>query len=106
MLLGDTMYDYDFSKEKVIKEVTNLNLKYNKSYFLGSILLTTQNLLIFFDSNKDNALKGSGVQVISYYILLAKFNLKDITYQVKGNETIINKEITIYNFDLNVFLKK
>ena len=31
------MYDYNFENEKVIKEETNLNLKFNKNYFLGSV---------------------------------------------------------------------
>lgn len=106
ILLGDTMYDYNFEKEKVIKEKNNLNLKFNTDYFLGSVLLTDKNLLIFFDANKDSALKGSGVQVMPEYALLAKIPLKELKYTVTNEETVINNNLIIYNFNLKEFLKK
>lgn len=99
------MYDYDFKKETVIKEATNVNLKFIDRYFLASILLTDKNILIFFDSNKDNVLKGSGVQVMPEYVLLTKLPLKDLTYQTKDEQITIGDNLTIYNFDLNNFLK-
>lgn len=99
------MYDYDFKKETVIKEATNVNLKFIDRYFLASILLTDKNILIFFDSNKDNVLKGSGVQVMPEYVLLTKLPLKDLTYQTKDEQITISDNLTIYNFDLNNFLK-
>ena len=105
ILLGDTMYDYDFKKETVIKEATNVNLKFIDRYFLASILLTDKNILIFFDSNKDNVLKGSGVQIMPEYTLLAKIPLKNLTYQTKDEQITIGDNLTIYNFDLNNFLK-
>ena len=104
ILLGDTMYDYNFEKEKVIKEETNLNLKFNKNYFLGSVLLTDKNILIFFDTNKDSALKGSGVQVMPEYALLTKIPLKELKYTANNEETLINDNLTIYNFNLKRFI--
>lgn len=106
ILLGGTMYDYNFEKEKVIKEKTNLNLKFNKKYFLGSVLLASKNILIFFDANKDSALKGSGVQVMPEYALLAKIPLKELKYTATNKETLINDKLTIYNFNLKEFIKK
>ena len=58
------MYDYDFSNEKVINEAMTINIKYNNKYYLTNILLTSKNILFFIDENKDNFLKGSGVQVL------------------------------------------
>ena len=98
------MYDYNFENEKVIKEETNLNLKFNKNYFLGSVLLTDKNILIFFDTNKDSALKGSGVQVMPEYALLTKIPLKELKYTANNEETLINDNLTIYNFNLKRFI--
>ncbi len=99
------MYDYNFENEKVIKEETNLSLKYNNKYFLGSVLLTSKNILIFFDVNKDSALKGSGVQVMPEYTLLAKLPLKGLQYITTNDETIFNNNLIIYNFNLKNFLE-
>ena len=99
------MYDYNFSKEKVMKEYTYLNLKFNKNYFIGSILLTNKNILIFFDTNKDSALKGSGVPVMPEYALLTKIPLKELKYTANNEETLINDNLTIYNFNLKRFIK-
>ena len=89
-----------------MKEETYLNLKFNKNYFIGSILLTNKNILIFFDTNKDSALKGSGVQVMPEYALLAKIPLKELKCTSTDEETIINNNLIIYNFNLKEFLKK
>lgn len=85
-----------------MKEETNLSLKFNKNYFIGRILLTNKNILIFFDTNKDSALKGSGVQVMPEYALLTKIPLKELKYTANNEETLIN-DITIYNFNLKEF---
>lgn len=97
------MYNYNFGSEKVLKEETNVTLKCDKTYFTGSLLVTNKNLLIFYDANKDSALKGSGVQVMPEYALLAKINLKNIKYEQKDGQVNINN-IIIYNFDLKNFL--
>lgn len=99
------MYDYDFSNEKVINEAMTINIKYNNKYYLTNILLTQKNILFFIDENKDNFLKGSGVQVLPEFVLLVKYPTDKIKFKENENETIINNELNIYNFDLKEFLK-
>ena len=99
------MYDYDFTNEKVIKEAMTVNVKYNSKYYLANILLTPNNILFFIDSNNDNFLKGSGVQVLPEFVLLTKYPINKLKYEEKENEIILNNEITIYNFELKDFLK-
>ena len=58
------MYNYNFkaNNEMIIKEATNINIKFNNIYYLTNFILTEKHLLVFYDINKGNPIWGSGTQ--------------------------------------------
>ncbi len=105
------MYHYHFqdNNEVLLKESLNINIKIEKRYYQVSFVLTDKNLLIFYDLNKDNVLKGRVVQVLPEYELLWKIPLEDLTYKIEDDHLLIlinNQKIDCYDFDIEEFLKK
>lgn len=100
------MYNYDFTNEKVVFEKVNCVAEINQKEVFVSILLTEQNLLLFYNSNR-GILKEKimGVIVGPEYELLLKISLNDIKYTCEDNNTYIdNVNVTIFDFDLSKVL--
>lgn len=104
------MYNYNFktNNETIIKEATNINIKFNNSYYLTNFILTEKNLLVFYDVNKGNPIWGSGTQPLPDFYLLFSIPTNNINYKIMKNNLYIllnNQIINCYNFNLENFLK-
>ncbi len=104
------MYHYAFLEkaESLVKEATNRNIKVNQAYYQANFVLTEKNLLIFYDINRGNVLRGRGVQVLPDYELLFQIPLQELTYQIEeGNLLLLINGIKVncYDFDLEGFVQ-
>lgn len=100
------MYNYDFTNEKVVFEKVNCVAEINQKEVFVNILITKQNLLLFYNSNigilKEKAM---GVIVGPEYDLLLKLSLNNLKYTCEDDNTYIdNGNVAIYDFDLSKVL--
>ena len=98
------MYNYPFkeNEERVLNETENVNIKFANRNILVNILLTNKNVLVFYDTEKDNAMKAGGMQVMPQYEIVFKIDLGNM-------DTVVNidgKEVILYNFNLKNFIEK
>ena len=70
------MYNYPFkdNNEHVLNEATNINIKCLNKQMLVNILLTNKNVLIFYDTERDSALKTSTAQIYPQYHQILTFS--------------------------------
>ena len=68
------MYNYAFKEndEHVLNEAADVNIKFDKRNMLVNILLTNKNVLVFYDTERDSALKTGGMQVMPEFEILFK----------------------------------
>ena len=71
------MYNYPFkdNNEHVLNEATNINIKCLNKQMLVNILLTNKNVLIFYDTERDSALKTSTAQIYPQYEVMLSIDL-------------------------------
>lgn len=103
------MYNYDFSKEKVIFEKLNTLVEISGRSYCYNILITNKNILLFVNVNKNNSLISRGVQLPSENELVKTIPLDKLKYKCIEEDTIINvsnDEIIIYNINIDKFLSK
>ncbi len=100
------MYNYDFDNEKVTYEKVNCVAEINQREIFTNILVTDRNLLLFYNPNRGTLNERTmGVILSPEYELLRKINLEDIKYSCEDNNTYIDNDIVIYDFDLSKVLK-
>lgn len=105
------MYNYPFkeNEEHVLNETENVNIKFANRNILVNILLTNKNVLVFYDTEKDNAMKAGGMQVMPQYEIVFKIDLGNMDYKRNEEDTVVNidgKEVILYNFNLKNFIEK
>ena len=105
------MYNYTFKEndEHVLNEATNINIKCLDKQMLVNILLTNKNVLIFYDTERDKAMKAGGMQFIPQFEILFKIDLGNMDYNIEDEDTIINIDnnvVNLYNFNLKDFIEK
>lgn len=105
------MYNYPFkdNNEHVLNEATNINIKCLDKQMLVNILLTNKNVLIFYDTERDSALKTSTAQIYPQYEVMLSIDLNNMDYKIVDNDSIINidnKNVILYNFNLTDFIEK
>ena len=72
-------------------------------------MLTNKNVLVFYDTERDNAMKAGGMQVVPQFEVLFKIDLGNMDYNIVDEDTIINidnNNVTLYNFNLKDFIEK
>lgn len=99
------MFNYDFAKnkEKAIYEDRSVLLDINNKEYNLAMIITNKNILFFNDANKNNILRGRGIDIQPDYLLELSLPLNKISYVVEEGNTYINykeTEVIIYNFDL------
>lgn len=104
------MYNYDFKKnnESIVKEVVNVNIKINNSYYQTNFILTEKNLLVFYDINKGNPVWGTGTHSLPELYILFSVPINNLKYEIEENNLYIiidNQKVNCYSFDLETFLK-
>ena len=84
------MYNYTFKEnnEHVLNEAADVNIKFEKRNMLVNILLTNKNVLVFYDTERDNALKTRGMQVMPEFEVLFKVDLSNMDYTINDEDTI------------------
>lgn len=102
------MYNYNFKEnnELLIKEEKNVNVKIKKNYYMTNFVLTEKHLLIFYDSNHNNALSSRLVQIMPQFELLLKIELNNIKYETNEDNFILivnDERINCYDFDVCKF---
>lgn len=105
------MYNYAFKEndEHVLNEAADVNIKFDKKNMLVNILLTNKNVLVFYDTERDSALKTGGMQVMPEFEILFKVGLDNMDYIIKDEDTILNMNggsVTMYNFNIKDFIEK
>ena len=76
---------------------------------LVNILLTNKNVLVFYDTERDNPMKSGGMQIMPQFEVLFKIDLSNMNYKIEDEDTIINinnNKVTLYNFNLKNFIEK
>lgn len=104
------MYNYVFTKnkEKIQNEIPNVEIQFNKCYYLTTIVITNKNFLVFYDMNKDNPLKSQGVQVLpdmNAIISIPKNKLEKRSDNINSYIKYENSEVTLYGIDLDDYIK-
>ena len=102
------MYRYEFIDENVVYEIKDCFVEINKIEFFMNILITNKNILMFQNINKNNVLLSSGIRLPEENELLLSLDFNKINYEVINNNTNIlldEKQIIIYNFDLNNYMR-
>lgn len=105
------MYNYTFKEnnEHVLNEAADVNIKFEKRNMLVNILLTNKNVLVFYDTERDNALKTRGMQVMPEFEVLFKVDLSNMDYTINDEDTILHMNsgsVTMYNFNIKDFIEK
>ena len=105
------MYNYTFKEndEHVLNEAADVNIKFTNRNMLVNILLTNKNVLVFYDTERDSALKTGGMQVMPEFEILFKVGLDNMDYIIKDEDTILNMNcgsVTMYNFNIKDFIEK
>ena len=105
------MYNYTFKEnnEHVLNEAADVNIKIEKRNMLVNILLTNKNVLVFYDTERDNALKTRGMQVMPEFEVLFKVDLSNMDYTINDEDTILHMNggsVTMYNFNIKDFIEK
>lgn len=105
------MYNYDFkmNNESMIKELTNVNIKIDDTYYQVNFVLTERNLLAFYDINRGNPVWGRGTHTLPELCVLFSIPISNIKYEIEDNNLYLivdNKKINCYSFDLEGFLDK
>lgn len=104
------MYNYPFKKEEefVINEAADINCKFDEKKLFVNILLTNKNILVFYNTDKYNPLKSTGIQTMPEYELLFKVALNNMDYKIKNPDTLlyINNTVILYNFNIKDFIEK
>ena len=98
------MYNYAFKEndENVLNEAADVNIKFDKRNMLVNILLTNKNVLVFYDTERDSALKTGGMQVMPEFEILFKVDLSNMDYTLNVENTFV----TMYNFNIKDFIEK
>ena len=99
------MFNYDFAKNKenAIYENRNVLLDINNKEYNMAMIITNKNILFFNDTNKNNILRGRGIDIQPDYLLELSLPLNKISYVIEEDNTYIKYEqieVIIYNFDL------
>ena len=99
------MFNYDFAKNKenAIYENRNVLLDINNKEYNMAMIITNKNILFFNDVNKNNILRGRGIDIQPDYLLELSLPLNKISYVIEEDNTYIKYEqieVIIYNFDL------
>ena len=86
------MYNYTFKEndEHVLNEAADVNIKFTNRNMLVNILLTNKNVLVFYDTERDSALKTSTAQIYPQYEVMLSIDLNNMDYKVVDNNSIIN----------------
>ena len=86
------MYNYPFkeNEEHVLNETENVNIKFANRNILVNILLTNKNVLVFYDTEKDNAMKAGGMQVMPQYEIVFKIDLGNMDYKINEEDIAKN----------------
>lgn len=97
------MYNYPFKmmEENVLNERENVLIKMNDRKYFVNILLTSKNILVFYNKDVNN------LGVPTYEILL-KIELGNMEYRVDFGNTIfniLNNEVIFYDFDIEEFIR-
>lgn len=101
------MYNYDFKNELVVFEYNDCLVENNDKVNVLNVLVTNKNILFFYNQENDFVtLKSRGIFVTPTYELVMRVNLKTLKYVVEDNNTIINSNIIIFNFNLKDVLNK
>lgn len=105
------MYNYPFrdNEEYAISEGASVNCKAGNKNIIVNVLLTNKNILIFYDSDKNNPIKSSGIQTMPEYEVLFKVPLDNMNYKVSEEDTLLNidgSDVTLYNFNIKDFIEK
>lgn len=105
------MYNYTFKEnnEHVLNEAADVNIKFEKRNMLVNILLTNKNILVFYDTERDSALKTRGMQVMPEFEVLFKVDLSNMDYTINDEDTILHMNggsVTMYNFNIKDFIEK
>ena len=105
------MYNYPFrdNEEYAISEGASVNCKAGNKNIIVNVLLTNKNILIFYDSDKNNLVKSSGIQTMPEYEVLFKVPLDNMNYKVSEEDTLLNidgSDVTLYNFNIKDFIEK
>ncbi len=98
------MYNYDFTKEKIIYENPNAYIEVNANVYNLSLVVTTQNILLFNNANKNNILNNRGMYMPPDYLLELKIPYKNLQYKIINGDTYLNlkdKEILLYDIDFH-----
>lgn len=105
------MYNYTFKEndENVLNEAADVNFKFTNRNMLVNILLTNKNVLVFYDTERDNPMKSGEMQIMPQFEVLFKIDLSNMNYKIEDEDTIINinnNKVTLYNFNLKNFIEK
>ena len=101
------MYNYDFKDEFVVYEYNNCFSVVNNKEMFVNIIITSKNLLIFYDNNSNFIeKKAMGVFISPEYELIASLSLNELKYDCKDNNTSINNNIILYNFNIKNILEE
>ena len=71
--------------------------------------MKNHNLLVFFDTERDNPMKSRVMQIVPQFEVLFKIDLSNMNYKIEDEDTIINinnNKVTLYNFNLKNFIEK
>ena len=102
------MYNYTFKEndEHVLNEAADVNIR----NMLVNILLTNKNVLVFYDTERDNPMKSGEMQIMPQFEVIFKIDLSNMNYKIEDEDTIINinnnKIFILYNFNLKNFIEK
>lgn len=100
------MYNYDFIKkeEKVLFEKTNCYVEIDDYSYNLNVLVTNKNILLFYNSLKNSALKASGIEEVPQYYLELAIPLNNLEYSIEDGNTFIefnNSDILLNDVDIS-----
>lgn len=96
------MYPFKENDEIVLNERENVLMKLNNKDILVNILLTSKNILVFYNSD----FKLNKRHISSNYKLIYKIDLSNMDYEIKmGNTYFKNKDIIFYELDIEDFIR-
>lgn len=101
------MYNYPFKmmEENVLNERENVLMNMNDKKYVVNILLTSKNILVFYNKDINNNL---GKHKVPTYEILLKIELGKMDYKFNLGNTIfniLNNEVIFYDFDIEEFIR-